>query len=280
MVVAWCAIAGMAAQAHAQDRVVLAGRVVADTTRRPLVDVDVMIPDLGIGTTSSKTGEFRLSKVPAGKHVVRFRKIGYAMLDTTLSFTGHDSVVVTMARITELDSVQVLGDMHDPGMDDFETHRKMGIGHFWTRADVAKFDNLKTADMLSQTSGLGVSRGTGGQGWIQGKGRNASIRGTGSGIPSQEDAIAGAGIGCYATVYLDNMRMYSPGRSSGQVKRERGIVYDEGAVPLFDVNSIPPSSIEAVEYYAGAAQIPSKYMGLNTQCGVLVIHTRRPDKKP
>ena len=269
-----------AATAAGQDRVTLSGRVVADTAQRPLPDVDVMIPDLGVGTTTSKTGAFRLAKVPAGEHRVRFRKIGYAMLDTTLRFDGRDSVTITLVRITELDSVKVLGDMRDPGMEDFERNRQMGLGHFYTRADIAKFDNLKTADFLVQTSGIVVNRGTGGQAWVQGKGRSASIRGKGVTV-NQEDAIAGAPTGGrFATVYLDNMQVYNPGRTNGPVRKELGVTFSEGAMPLFDVNSIPPSSIEAVEFYAGAAQIPSKYMGLNTNCGVLVIHTRRPDKKP
>jgi hypothetical protein len=273
-------IALYAATAGAQEKVTFAGRVVADTTHRPLADVDIVIPDLALGTTSGKDGSFRLAKVPSGAHGVRFRKIGYAMLDTTLRFDGKDSVTIALVRITELDSMKVLGDMRDPGMDDFERNRRMGLGHFYTRADIAKFDNLKTADFLVQTNGIVVNRGTGGEAWVQGKGRSASIRGKGVTV-NQQDAIAGApAAGCFATVYLDNMQVYNPGRTNGPVRKELGITFNEGAMPLFDVNSIPPSSIEAVEFYAGAAQIPSKYMGLNTNCGVLVIHTRRPDKKP
>jgi hypothetical protein len=64
---------------------------------------------------------------------------------------------------------------------------------------------------------------------------------------------------CYATVYLDNAMVYSPKMSAS----------------LFDVNSISPSSIEAIEYYSGPGQIPQKYMRLDTACGVIVIHTRR-----
>jgi hypothetical protein len=45
--------------------------------------------------------------------------------------------------------------------------------------------------------------------------------------------------------------------------------------PLFDINSISPSQIEAIEYYSGSADTPAKYSGLNSTCGVVVIHTRR-----
>jgi hypothetical protein len=33
--------------------------------------------------------------------------------------------------------------------------------------------------------------------------------------------------------------------------------------------------IEAIEYYAGASEIPAKYVRLNATCAVVVIHTRR-----
>jgi hypothetical protein len=44
---------------------------------------------------------------------------------------------------------------------------------------------------------------------------------------------------------------------------------------LFDVNSLQPDQIEAVEYYAGPSQTPMEYSTLNAVCGVLVIWTRR-----
>jgi hypothetical protein len=49
--------------------------------------------------------------------------------------------------------------------------------------------------------------------------------------------------------------------------------------PLFDINSIPVASIEAIEYYATAAETPMKYATLNSECGVLVIHSLRYHSK-
>lgn len=44
---------------------------------------------------------------------------------------------------------------------------------------------------------------------------------------------------------------------------------------LFDVNTLQASQVEAVEYYAGAAQTPARYAGLGAHRGVMVIWTRR-----
>jgi hypothetical protein len=45
--------------------------------------------------------------------------------------------------------------------------------------------------------------------------------------------------------------------------------------PLFDMNSIQPDQIEAIEFYAGPSETPPEYSGLNSTCGVLVIWTRK-----
>ena len=74
-------------------------------------------------------------------------------------------------------------------------------------------------------------------------------------------------LNCYALVYLDNQLVFG-GRKTGNVPRAVG-------EPLFDINSISVASIEAIEYYASAAQTPPKYATRNSDCGVLVIHTLR-----
>jgi hypothetical protein len=78
----------------------------------------------------------------------------------------------------------------------------------------------------------------------------------------REDLALGAKQNvCYGTVYWDGVRIYKP---NGQPP-----------MPLFDLNSIRPDQIEAIEYYSGPAQTPAKYSDLNSACGVLVIHSRK-----
>ena len=43
---------------------------------------------------------------------------------------------------------------------------------------------------------------------------------------------------------------------------------------LFDVNTIVPSTLEGVEYYASAGQAPVKFNRYDNQCGVLVLWSR------
>jgi len=43
----------------------------------------------------------------------------------------------------------------------------------------------------------------------------------------------------------------------------------------WDINQIPPDQVEAIEYYASAAQTPMRYSRMASSCGVVVIWTRR-----
>ncbi len=53
------------------------------------------------------------------------------------------------------------------------------------------------------------------------------------------------------------------------------IYLDSHLVGDINLNTIPVASVEAIEFYAGPAQTPMRYSKLNSDCGVLVIWTRR-----
>jgi hypothetical protein len=80
--------------------------------------------------------------------------------------------------------------------------------------------------------------------------------------PGLENGPDGGAVNCpcYPLVYLDDAVLY---RGAGPTD----------IVP--DVNRFDVASIEAIEFYASAAQTPLKYSVLNSPCGVLVFHTRR-----
>ena len=62
-------------------------------------------------------------------------------------------------------------------------------------------------------------------------------------------------------VYLDGALVYQYGMTSPQY--------------LFDVNTIPPEQIAAIEIYSSASQIPAQYNRTSSaECGVLLIWTR------
>jgi hypothetical protein len=220
----------------------------------------VSLPVLGKTVVTDATGAFRITDIAPGPQQVRVRRLGYGVVDARLEFVADETLqkTVYLTRVTILDSVVT----RTSALSDFEENRRVGLGRFFTREDIAKFDAGHLADVVAQAPGVRIIPGHSGQAWI------ASSRGIkhigGKDSVSLEDRVAGVKPGmCYAQVYIDNALVYSSRAIAGRPE------------PLFDLNSIPPTSVEAIEYYAGAGQIPAKYMRLNSECGVVVIHTRR-----
>ncbi len=146
-------------------------------------------------------------------------------------------------------------------MDSFEENRRVGLGHFLTRADLAKVENVSLASIIATIPGALVIRGRTAA-WVRGSRAFKIIQIP----PDEEDARAGAPIAaCYSNVYLDNVEVFSGKHFTGKFE------------PLFNLNSINPSQIEAIEYYASPAETPLRYSGMESDCGVLVIWTRRPE---
>jgi hypothetical protein len=115
----------------------------------------------------------------------------------------------------------------------------------------------------------------GSHGWVGSSRHNAtSIHGGGvNGLGlDKSDSLKFAPLWeCYALVYLDNNLIWRGQKFT--VRTPHGVATQWE--PLFDINSIPVASIEAIEFYATGAETPMKYASLNSECGVLVIHSLR-----
>jgi hypothetical protein len=253
--------------------------VVTDSTNKPIANAEVMLPDLGKGTGTNEQGVFVLRDIPAGSQRVVVRHVGYGAVETQLTFVGGQTIQrhVMMVRSTTLDSVVVTEKSIDHGLDDFEANRKVGLGHFLTRAELAPQEGRSTAAVLTTLPGIKVYvRGP--YGWVGGSRHNAtSLHAGGARIGlDKADSLKQAPLWeCYALVYLDNNMIWR-GRKFPMMTRFGPVEQWE---PLFDINSIPVASIEAIEYYATAAETPMKYATLNSECGVLVIHSLRYHSK-
>ena len=256
--------------------------VVTDTAGRPLENATVTLDALRLITRADARGEFRLAAIPLGTHLITARAIGYEPGSLTIDFpVGGERSRTFALRLTRttLDSVEVKAKRFDPRMEEFEEHRRLGLGHFLTSAELRKSEGQRLSSLLAMVPGLALVNGRANHAWILSKRRPGAIgasrcepwdadsqrmgRPAAGGsvyIPSRAEMSMGITCACYAQVYLDG-RLMNPGMPSDP----------------FDVNSFPTHQLEAIEYYASPSQTPSKYSRLNSPCGVYVMHTRRPE---
>jgi hypothetical protein len=245
---------------------ILAG-VVTDSANVPVGGVEVSLPDVSRTTLTNEQGAFALRDVPPGPQRLSVRRVGYGPVEAQIAIEAGRTVerYIRIVRATSLDSVVVTEKVVDHQLDDFAENKKLGLGHFLTRAELAPQEGRSTGAVLTSMPGVKVFA-IGPYAWV-GSGRHnaTSIGGAGARL-DRSDAMKRAPLwDCYALVYLDDHLVFR-GQKQG---------YPPTWEPLFDINSIPVAEIEAIEYYASAAQTPLKYSVLNSQCGIVVIHTLR-----
>jgi hypothetical protein len=246
------------------------GVVVNDSTRAPISGAEVAVADLGKSVVTDSRGAFRLSGIPAGEHQIVVRRIGYGAAETRVLFDGHSTVErrVLLGRAVTLETVSVTEKATERAMASFEENRRLGLGHFVTRGDLEKYTGMKLASVLQQIPQLDMRRGRGEQAWVSSRHARppqcppaavGCYKSQGFYVPDAADANQGMPIACYALVYVDDVLMNGT---------------TEPTEP-FDISSIAPEQVEAVEFYSGPAQTPLKYSRMGSNCGVLVIWRRR-----
>jgi len=245
--------ASVFAQTTRAPRGAFAGRVVSQPEGASIPDAEVRIIDLNLTTRTDSAGRFLLGDVPPGSYVVAARQFGYTAAATSLTFTD----TTTVQHVFRLEHVQVLDTIavaeRRVRVPDFEERRKLGIGHFIARAELAKAEYRRLGDVLSMIPGLRIFRAPGGEAWVMNGRRSAAT--------TTLDAFSrslGARPACYSDVFLDGQPVYIGSRPG----------------MLFDVNALVPASLEGVEYYASAAQAPVRFGRYDNQCGVLVLWSR------
>jgi hypothetical protein len=243
---------------------VLAGRVLSDVDASPLENAEVSIPALGKRVMTAADGAFLIRDIAEGIQEINVRRLGYRLGRAWVTFGAARTVErnFVLGKATALDTIAVVAQR---SMAEFEERKKMNLGTFLTRDQLAKQENFDLSTVLSRLSGMRLVR-------VGGAAYAASGRSLSDSFVLQQQFCAKLRFegrtpdppqdcACFAQVYLDNVLLY--GAAGGET------------VP--DINNIPVIAIEAMEYYSGPSQAPVQFNRLNSNCGILVIHTRRGD---
>ena len=236
----------------------ITGVVLAEAGERPLPNAEVAITSLGKSARTDSAGNFRLDGVTPGTHTVAIRLIGYAPLSAAMSFRAGETLerdFLLVARAAKLAAVEVTKAPVPTGkLAEFEERRRAGIGHFVTQDVFDANDNRRTSEVLvAKVPGIKMV-------YVGSETAVVSTRGEVSlhSMPTgdETDRARGAKPACYVNVWVDGVVRYAGTDNK-----------------LFDLNSIPPKELAAVEYY-GSSETPPRYNMNNAACGTLVIWTR------
>lgn len=261
-------VAAPAFPTPAQGQGGLSGRVLASDNRQPLAGAELRVGSLERPVFSNDAGEFHFAGIPGGTHLVVVRKVGYEPDSALIVFAERDVVqreFVLRRRPQDLPEMRVVSPERrvSANMAGFNERRTNGIGRFVDRATFEKNELGRTGDVLAGVPGFRLMRGSGNRAWAatgRAVGGGRAIQGNRALALDNADVAAGAKAACYMDVYLDGALVYTTTPTAPS--------------PLFDLNSIPPSQIEAVELYMSASQVPAQYNRTSSGCGVMLIWTR------
>src|SRR4051812_10162097 len=239
---------------------------VRDTTGAPIAGVEVSVQGISRTATTDRAGAFQLDGIPTGTASVMVRRVGFMPQTTIMKFASGDNdlgVVVLTATARELDTMrtrEVELYREYPLLREFDEHRKIGLGQFITRQQLAMNQGGFMTPVFNQMRGLMMIRSANvaSHAWIA----NSLVPSTSctsledlSGTEAVTPVKDAACNYCFPSVFLDNS-LIAP----------RGVAANVGR--------FNPDQFEAIEVFTGDAETPAKYVSRGSGCGVIVLISR------
>jgi hypothetical protein len=243
-----------AAVSGASAQTVLKGRVTVDTTLRPVPGAEVIVRPGDHRAVADARGEFVLGGLPGGLVHVTVRAVGFRALAADLDFPANDTLELTFELsplAQRLDSIAVTARAAPVSAKviEFERRRAMGFGSFFTRAQLAEWENFPLSTALRKLDNVTLIP----RKWACGGGfAAASQRGGSYGV-----SPCMYGTGCFLSIYVDGMRVYDPAEPNPP-----------------NIDEYLTARVEAIEVYRGGGEMPAELAGTGTPCGAIVIWTR------
>lgn len=235
--------AGLARVAIAQERGATIVGVVHDSLGDAIPDAEVRVIGAGVRARSDSRGAFRLSGIEAGPATLSARRLGYAEFTRKLRLRAGETVRVDVVLSHQ---IEVLDSVHVKAPPDPSDSRLAGF-RARARTHAGSFITRERIDRANSADLSELLRELPGVrvGPIRNQGRAIRIR----------------GAPCPPLVFVDG----SPA-SAGE----------------FDVDIIDLRSVEGVEVYAGATEVPPEFMGPRDLdgCGVIAIWSRPARPRP
>jgi len=192
--------------------------------------------------TSDDSGSYRLTGILPGPAHLFARRIGYAPETLSVDLVEGETrrVDFVLASVpVELQAALVAADPARGKMGPFNVRRARGVGSFVTRDEIEKRQANSVSELLRYIPGVGVMQ---------------RMAGEPQPIQMQRSGATTSQTKCTVSMYVD------------------GQPYPNG-----NVDDFPPMSIEGIEVYKSASEIPAAFRTRDATCGVIAIWTRDPD---
>lgn len=247
---------------------VLRGTVKADSGDVPIVGADVLLEGTEWRSRTDRAGGFRLFDIKPGSYRLLARAVGYRPLAAKAIIAVGDTIELdlVLTKLTvELAPLEVTAEkpeFRSAVMRGFDDRRSRGLGRFFTRTDLEKWDHGTVTGALRAVSGLRLVPlpCTGGYAVATGRG------GMGPGAPRIVcTGIRGVSViqpACYLSIYVDGVRIWTWGDQ-----------------PPPDMEDIQAMSLEGIEVYRGPSELPAQYQTTGSACGAVLFWTRTGEDK-
>lgn len=224
---------------------------VVDAADAPIAGARVVVGS-GAEDVSGENGWVRLPGVQPGRASVLVTRMGYrsAEFSVEVPLSGGMEVdvelepaPVAVQGVTAVAAPEI-GSLRAAG---FYRRREAGAGTFLTREDIRKMRVYRTSDVFRQLRGVRVVSGGHGGGRLQTVryGLSLSQRGEATGSSTATSVV------CDMLTYLDGVLVHLGG-----------------------IDDVLVHSLEAVEVYRGAGEVPAEFRVTNAACGVVALWTR------
>ncbi|HEX9939717.1 MAG TPA: carboxypeptidase regulatory-like domain-containing protein [Longimicrobium sp.] len=207
----------------------------------PVPGANVELLGMARAVNADSSGVVRFANLPPGPVMVQIRKFGFGVERIPLNVGTRDTIVVEVdlqteaVRLAEVRATaRASSSLRNTG---FYERQRSGIGSYATRDQWAGRGRLELSDVVRRMRGIRVARTDDGRTLF---------------LPSRPPASLG---GCSsAMIYVD------------------GVPLNVGSDDVNQLVSL--AEVEAVETYAGPAEIPAQYNATGSACAVVLIWRR------
>jgi hypothetical protein len=218
----------------------LTGVVRDAASGKPLPGAQLTVEGTGLTTMANDDGTFALSGLPLGTRVLLARKVGYVPDERPVDLVANgparaEASLVTIKSV--LDTVRIVGRrVYDADRSGFLRRQKVGLGHYFDPEQIEKAHAFETSDLFRRVPSVRVDQ--------NGFDKIVLMR-----------SMFGGGR-CQPNIYVD------------------GAAYRNFSASDLD-NMVHPDRIAGLEVYESALQAPPEFQDPFSNCGSIVVWTKR-----